>query len=69
MSKRNPQDTPRCLVISALAIALLTLLVRGLLLPWSEEGVLFALYGAGVGFSLVVLCNLGLIWLMRRRKP
>lgn len=69
MSKRNPQNKLRYLVISALAIALLTLLVRGFLLPWSEEGALFALYGAGVGFSLAVLCNLGLIWLMRRRKP
>lgn len=69
MSKRNPQNELRYLVISALVIALLTLLVRGLLLPWSEEGALFALYGAGVGFSLAVLCNLGLIWLMRRRKP
>ena len=66
MSARKPRYTLYVLTIAALAVALSTLLLRGLLLPWSEEGVLFALYGAGVGFALAILCNMALIWLMRK---
>ncbi len=69
MSGRKPQNTPRVLTIAALVVALSTLLIRGLLLPWSEEGALFALYGAGVGFSLAILCSMILLWLMRKRGP
>lgn len=67
MSDRNPRNTLQVLTIAALVVALSTLLLRGLFLPWSEEGVLFALYGAGLGFSLAILCNMGLIWLMRKK--
>ena len=69
MSDRKPRNTLRVLTIAALAVALSTLLVRGILLPWSEEGALFALYGAGVGFSLAILCNMALLWLMQKRGP
>ena len=64
----NAQKTLRVLTAAALAIALPTLLIRGLLLPWSEEGVLFALYGAGVGFALAILGSMGLLWLWERKK-
>lgn len=69
MSQQKSRNTLRLLTITALAVALTTLLIRGLLLPWSEEGVLFALYGAGLGFSLAILCNMALLWLMRKRGP
>ena len=68
MSDRKPRNTLRVFTIAALAVALSTLLVRGLLLPWSEEGALFALYGAGVGFSLAILCNMALLWLMQKHR-
>ena len=69
MFDHKPRNTLRLLTIAALVVALSTLLIRGLLLPWSEEGALFALYGAGVGFSLAILCNMALLWLMRKRRP
>lgn len=69
MFGHKPRNTLRLLTIAALVVALSTLLIRGLLLPWSEEGALFALYGAGVGFSLAILCNMALLWLMRKRRP
>ena len=67
MSNRRPRNTLHVLTSIALIVALTTLLVRGLLLPWSEEGALFALYGAGVGFSLAILCNMALLWMMLKR--
>ena len=64
---QNAQKTLRILTAAALVVALPTLLIRGLLLPWSEEGVLFALYGAGVGFSSAILLSMLLLWLMKKR--
>lgn len=55
------------MTVAAAVVALGTLIVRGVTLPWTEEGALFALYGAGVGFALAVLCSMGLTWLLRRR--
>lgn len=53
---------------AAAIVALGTLLFRGLALPWSEEGALFAVYGAGVGFALAILGSMGLLWLWDRKK-
>ena len=64
----NAQKMLRILTAAALAVAFPTLLIRGLSLPWSEDGVLFALYGAGVGFALAILGSMGLLWLWDRKK-
>ena len=53
---------------AAAIVALGTLLLRGLALPWSEGGALFAVYGAGVGFALAILGSMGLLWLWERKK-
>ena len=67
MRRLTPRTALRCMVAAAVVVALGTLAVQGFRLPWSEEGVIFPLYGAGVGVSLAILCSMGLMWLLRRR--
>ena len=67
MRKLSQKAALRWMMGAAVVVALGTLVARGLTLPWSEEGALFALYGAGVGFALAILCSMSLIWLLRRR--
>ena len=67
MPKISQKAAMRRMFAAAAVVATGTLAVRGFLLPWSEEGAVFALYGAAVGFSLAILCNMALMWLMRRR--
>ena len=66
MPKLSHKAALRRMLAAAVVVSLGTLLLRGLTLPWSEEGAIFALYGAGVGFSLAVLCSMGLVWLLNR---
>ena len=58
----------RYMVAAAVVVALGTLVVQGIRLPWSEEGAIFAIYGAGVGFCLAILCSMALTWLLKRRR-
>ena len=44
------------------------LLLNGLLLPWNEEGALFALYGACVGFVLALAVSALGLWFMKKNK-
>ena len=68
MRKLTQRAVLRLMMASAVVVALVTLALRGLTMPWSEEGLLFALYGAGVGSALTVLGSMALVWLSRPRR-
>ncbi|MDR1621211.1 MAG: hypothetical protein LBS00_02425 [Synergistaceae bacterium] len=40
----------------------------GLRMPWSEEGVLYAVYGSTVGFYAAIAMSMFVVWKMQKRK-
>jgi hypothetical protein len=44
------------------------IVAEGLWLPWSEEGVLYALYGGSVGFFAAIAMSMFVVWSMRKRR-
>ena len=56
--------------MTALSFALTGVLlgINGFFLPWSEEGALFALYGASVGFALALALSALGLWFFWKNK-
>ena len=42
--------------------AFLVILVNGIRLPWSEEGLIYAIFGAAVGFYIAIVMSMFLVW-------
>lgn len=52
----------------SMAFALLVLLVNGLRLTWNEEALLYAIYGATVGFYAAIVGSMLLVWKLNKKN-
>lgn len=55
------------LIAVSMAFAFAVIALNGLRIRWTEEGVLYALYGGVIGFYLAIAISMLLVWLMRRK--
>ena len=53
---------------ASMLIVLIFIAVTGLRMPWSEEGVIYALYGGTVGFYLAIAISMLTVWKMQKKK-
>ncbi|MDR1377984.1 MAG: hypothetical protein LBJ36_02900 [Synergistaceae bacterium] len=56
-------------IITALSLlfSFVCIVVTGLRMPWSEEGVLYAIYGSSVGFYIAITMSMFIVWKMWKR--
>ncbi|MDR3231248.1 MAG: hypothetical protein LBT65_07395 [Synergistaceae bacterium] len=45
----------------------IVILVSGLRMPWSEEGTLYAIYGASAGFYAAIAMSMLVVWKIAKR--
>ena len=56
------------LIVISMVFAFLVILVNGARMPWSEEGALYAIYGATAGFYIAIVTSMLLMWKMQKNK-
>ena len=56
------------LIAASFAFAFAVIAYRGFQMPWSEEGVLYAIYGGAVGFYAATALSMATAWALLRKK-
>ncbi|MDR1731785.1 MAG: hypothetical protein LBR61_06775 [Synergistaceae bacterium] len=56
------------LILLSILFAFVALLIAGLRLPWTEEGAIFAVFGASAGFCAAIIMSMLMVWKMNKNK-